>query len=112
MVEIFNFDNGFNKSKIEIIKTNTKWHLDASFCSNPLSLRGLDYEAYVINIDEIRTQYDVTEYLETLQSNLALMKRLEIGDIVAMKGFKILKNFAMYEHHALFVDSKKFKIVN
>ena len=33
-----------------------------------------------------------------------------IGDIVKMKGLKISEKVAIYHHHALFTDAKRFKV--
>lgn len=114
MIEIFNFLTGFDNTKIDIVKENERWDEDSRFRTNPITLstRIDEYEAYIINIDEIRNhgQNALTKYFDQLRLNLATISLLNIGDIVAMNG-RSWRFLSLYEHHAIFVDSKKLKIV-
>jgi len=52
----------------------------------------------------------LAQFFDILRKNLHNIQKLMVGEIVKMKGLKISEKVAIYHHHALFTDAKRFKV--
>jgi len=76
------------------------------------SLNKSDYEVYSTNIFTTPNKYgiELAQFFDILRKNLHNIQKLMVGEIVKMKGLKISEKVAIYHHHALFTDAKRFKV--
>lgn len=114
-VQIFNNATGIRIDIIRLMIKN-KQILSTIVFNDEIILEKLtksEYEVYSTNIYTTPIKYDKTlpDFFDILRQNLQLIQQLAVGDIVKMKGLKIFDKFALYHHHVIFSDSKRFKIV-
>lgn len=118
-VIIFDLSTGCVKNIINVINNVSKEEISLRTIKLPneiivASLEKDSYEIYNINIYRTPQLFQKTysDFFEVLQLNLKQLQSLKEGDIVKMHGLKFMDKYAIYHHHALFVDARKCKIIH